>query len=48
MKWEYKATGALKEKAMNELGQDDWELVAVIGNSNGNTATMFFKRQVKE
>ncbi len=48
MKWEYKATGVLREKAMNKLGQDDWELVAVIGNSYGKTATMFFKRQIKE
>lgn len=47
MKWEYKKTGCLDETAMNELGGLGWELVAVIGY-NGSTATMFFKRQIKE
>ncbi len=47
MKWEYKKTGGLSEAAMNELGKLGWELVAVIGRA-GYTATMFFKRQIKE
>jgi hypothetical protein len=48
MKWEYKKTGVLYETAMNELGKLGWELIAVIGQSTGLTATMFFKRQIKE
>ena len=48
MKWEYKKTGGLDETSMNELGKLGWELVAVIGQSTGLTATMFFKRQIKE
>ena len=48
MKWEYKETGALNETAMNKLGKAGWELVAAIGNNTGATATMFFKRQIKE
>ena len=48
MKWEYKKTGGLDGATMNELGKLGWELVAVIGHSTGLTATMFFKRQIKE
>lgn len=48
MKWEYKKAGALDETAMNELGKAGWELVAAIGYNTGATATMFFKRQIKE
>lgn len=48
MKWEYRKTGTLDETYMNKLGKLGWELVAVIGQSTGLTATMFFKRQIKE
>jgi hypothetical protein len=48
MKWEYKKTGVLDETAMNKLGKAGWELVAAIGYSTGTTASMFFKRQIKE
>ena len=48
MKWEYKKTGVLDEISMNRLGKEGWELVAAIGFSSGATATMFFKRPIKE
>lgn len=48
MKWEYKKTGMLDEAAMNKLGKVGWELVAAIGDKTGATASMFFKRQIKE
>ena len=48
MKWEYKKVGVLDEKSMNALGRIGWELVAVIGDCNGSTHTMFFKRQIEE
>ena len=48
MKWEYKKTGVLDETAMNKLGKAGWELVVAIGDNIGATASMFFKRQIKE
>ena len=48
MKFEYLKTGGIEVTTMNKLGTLGWELVAVIGHSTGLTATMFFKRQIKE
>ena len=48
MKWEYKKAVDLNETSMNKLGKAGWELVAAIGYNTGATATMFFKRQIKE
>lgn len=47
-KWEYKVTGSLDEKAMNNLGDLGWELVSVLTYSNGSIHTMIFKRRVVE
>lgn len=48
MKWEYKKTGALDKTAMNKLRKAGWELVALIGYNTGATASILFKRKIKE
>ena len=46
--WEYKVTGSLDEKALNNLGNIGWELVSVLAYSNGSAHTMIFKRPIIE
>lgn len=45
-KWEYKIVPNLCESVMNELGQEGWELVRVVGGDNGSLARLIFKRPV--
>ncbi|GIW04504.1 MAG: hypothetical protein KatS3mg059_1124 [Thermomicrobiales bacterium] len=43
--WEYRITVGLDEAALNALGAEGWELVAVTGDTLGtDSPTLFFKR----
>lgn len=43
--WEYRIAVGLDEAALNALGAEGWELVAVTGETLGSDSpTLFFKR----
>ena len=43
--WEYRIAVGLDEAALNALGAEGWELVAVTGDTLGpDSPTLFFKR----
>ena len=54
VKWEYKVIPmpnrivAATEKALNELGRDGWELVAITPADKGFIGQAFFKRPLAE
>jgi hypothetical protein len=43
-RWEYKLTNGLTEEEMNKLGDEGWELTAIIGEGRA-IFLMFFKRR---
>ena len=52
MQWEYLTKrGFLSEKTLDELGEDEWELVAVVAKTeygNFDELLYFFKRPLDE
>ena len=42
-KWEYKQTGILTEKELNQLGNEGWEMVVLL-SSYGSKEGFIFKR----
>ena len=37
-----------EEEALNKLGQDGWELVAVVLTNSGNCITAYFKKPIEK